>query len=457
MAVTLTSPDGGENFYAHYNGTAMNTLNNAITWSGTTNNITIKYSSDGGTSWTNIATGISGALGTYDWSLDFTEWTAILGAQGAIEEEMRIKLVDETTADEDESAANFTMYEIPFSDIRPNLSNNSTDKINDNSIVNIVWDLLYQTGITTIDIHVRWYNVTWQAWTLIESGINNIGHYEWDVPSDQSIPDDVVCQIRITGGGTHSNCLAYSENGDGGTPPYAVTDGFTVTQQNTDTPHGANEYEKFPQRKEVHARLAIEKANLADEAISLSQLEAGCNIEIVQRDKDGKDPAGYNRSGIAANDPAAALNVIIKTKDCLRLPRKVTGIIDFINDTPTAGSIVAGNYYGNTYYVDIVHNWSLGNVSDSLFVTGQTKRSFDIVIDQITADIPSYDGDAQALGVVPWFDVIDEDTIRIYTSIKGTDKPGGGSADDDITLAKDVIGADVGTYIFEYHLVERLP
>lgn len=446
MAVTLTAPGGGEFFYALKHAGGMNTINNTITWSGTTNNITIKYSDDGGVNWTNIATGIDGTLGTYDWSLNTTEYDAIISSFNQ-NVTMRIKLVDETTAEEDESAANFTLSKVPFQAIVPSNDNNGSIKMAEDDLVNIAWSESYDSGISNVKIEARWKidAGSYSAWTTLTASTPNNGSLVW-TPSDDitglNSGSTATVQIRITGTGDHTSAIAYSEIDE------TDTDGFLISDADDmdEIPHGTNDHEKYPPRVESFARHASEKAVFADENTTLSQFEAGDGIVIEQRDQDGLDTSGFNRSGDPSTtaDPAAAYNIIIKVKNYVTPPRELRGYLDYIGGSPTkpASQPEAGNYYGTVYYLDIPHNWDLTNWTD-----------YHLQIDQINS---TGDHTAPSLGSIVRWEPSSADNIRVYCTVKGTDTPGGavGPVDDDVTLDKDKLETDAGTFLFVYRLKE---
>jgi len=450
--ITSLIPNGGENFYAFHNGSTMNTINNVISWSITVaNNVTIRYKIGSSGTWHNIATGVSTTIGAnqYNWSVSSADYTTILSSD-SYEDEMYVDVLDEVDSNNTTSAAVFTMGRVSLTAIGPNNTDNP-EKIHNESLVNIRWSESYESGLENVFIEYRYKTTgSYGSWTTLVASTANDGSYLW-TPSDDSIPDEATMQLRLSGasGGDHTENIGYSEVSD------TATIGYIISHDLGDAPYGTTGNQKFPERKEIHARTAVEKGVLADEALAVSQLEAGEGIVIEQRNADGLDSSGKDRAGGTTDDPFAAWNLIIKQKTYARVARDKHGTYDYLNDGPTAESITAGDYYGNTYYFDIVHSWDLGNALASTHISGQTINSFVLEIEQITS---TSDRKAPQYKVVPTWEARDEDTIRVYCTLKGTvnDPTTSAAVDDQVTLTKDKLGFDPGSYVFEWRLREVL-
>lgn len=469
MALTLTAPNGGEYFYAYsYNDTDMNMIYNPITFTKTTAGsaeVYIYYSIDGGSNYTKItnifettsstspvatitATG-GGTADTVYWSLDDTEWTTILS--DFENDTVLLKVKEVSSGTEIVSAANFTVRQVSFASLIPN---NSYAVVTNKSHVNIIWTGAYDADISNVDIQ---YKVGTGSWTNIATDIDySLGGYLWHPYSDSGLISSSYSnvQLRIFDSDESRN-IYYSELQDD------VTDGFTIQSTPDIGPDTGDEYN--PERFETFARTAGEKAILPDEFPTLTQFEAGDGIVIKQRDYDGK------LTGDSSNAPYKAWNVVISVDDDtnVRMPRTLQGELNMA-ESGTIVRLADDEYYGTVVSMTISHGWGLGDSADPCYIStpwAQTANSWDLYIQQIeaTGDDPDeyrlnhqYDVKTQA-------ETIDEDTIKIYCTIKGTEpviNDGGGSGtrpDSRVPLSKDKLGFDPGTYKFEYRLTEVIP
>lgn len=453
MAVTLITPNGGEFFYAHYNGTAMNTINNVIQFQSTVaENVTIAYSIDSGSNWTTIDTVASagtGATEDYNWSLDAVEWAAILTADEV--ETMQIKVTG-AGGSNDASDAYFTMRKVSFSSLKPNHMSN-TEPINSKSTVNITWTESYVSGIAAVKIE---YLKDGGSWTTLVASTTNDGSYLWNPKENPTAiysTDEENMQLRISAVDSgHTLNIYYSEDADDSSNGFEV-----IVEPDNKTGYIADGM-LAPERLETFSRTAIEKGILPDEAIAVTQLEAGEGVILRQRDYDGKlDPGD-------TVDPYKAWNIVIDVEENVsRRPlRQKQGVFNMISSGSDASSTKAAGefYYGTLMSFNIAHNWALGDETHDCYMTGQTQNSWHLEIWQITG-VTSSDADKRAVAndVIPVYETIDKNTIRVYCSIKGTnnDPRGGGTVDSYVTLAKDRLDFDAGTYTFEWRLTEVAP
>jgi hypothetical protein len=431
MAVTLDTMVGGEVRYIDQS-TGLPTI--TIDYSGTTNNVTIQYSKNSGSAWTNIATGVTG--GTYDWTPDATEITDIFGSAN-FNDDMRIKLIDETTMDDDESASDWEIRFISFLSIKPNGTDN-TLAIHKDSIVNIVWSQWYIPSDNNSQVLIEFSKTAGASWTTIVAAGANDGSYVWKPSANGCADGDSVrIRISISDSGHETNVLEGTD--------FDITD-----NANTATPSGFyDKYEDYPDRIELHARASGEKGLFPDEFPTISQFEAGDGVEIIQRDYLGKVLVGDTKA------PKKALNLIFQSKNAIPTgrPREIQGIFD-LDDSSAENTFTPGIYYGRSFYYDVVHNWDLGGVGDLNPHVDKSKNS--VIVDCHQIDVS---GDRVPNDVVVQYECTDSDTTRFYFCIKGTevDPVTSTTVDSQVTLAKDQIGESVGTYIFEFRIKEVVP
>jgi hypothetical protein len=156
-AITVTFPNGGENL--------QGLTSQTVTWTspGTVGPFQIQRSLDGGTSWSNIASSITG--NTYNWTVPNTPSTTCL-----------IRVINQNnTCQQDISNANFTIT--PATPIVTAPNGGETFVIG--TINNITWNA--STFYSTVDIAYSTNNgSTWN--TIVTSATNN-GTYAWTVPN----------------------------------------------------------------------------------------------------------------------------------------------------------------------------------------------------------------------------------------------------------------------------------
>jgi hypothetical protein len=171
-AITVTSPNGGENMTVG--------SNQEITWNSTgeVGNVIIEYSLDSGASWFNIATSTEND-GCYYWTVPDNPSDNCL-----------VK-ISETGNDDGPSDISNEEFSIvpPSSETITVTSPNGREVLDIGSTHEITW-----TTTGTIDkILIEYSTNSGASWTLIVSGTENDGCYNWTVPDT---PSD-NCLVRI--------------------------------------------------------------------------------------------------------------------------------------------------------------------------------------------------------------------------------------------------------------------
>lgn len=452
--ITLSNYTGGQHVFIEesngypgiaYSGGGIDTTATAIRikWSGTTNNVTIQYSINGGSTWTNIDTGVSGSAGQYDWTPDVTEREALFGGSGYPNDTcatVRFKLIDETTADNSSSSTNFEISKVSINSLVPNSDNGQ--KIHKDSHVWIWWGYKYTFDIQHVKIEYSTNGGS--SWSNVIASTDNYGFYGF-IPNDLGLStESVILRISSADSGHQTDC-------------YTST-AFDLTDDTDDILNTSQrEYdEDFSDVFLLGLRIMIEKGIFPNEAVALSQFEAGTGIEILQRNHQGK---------ILVGDAVAlekAFNLVIKSKNAVASgrPRAKQGTINFLaNGVHAGGTPYGGDYYGIATYIDITHDWHLGDsVNDINYVSGKTQNSFVFQAHEIVSldnrTRTEYDTEVR-------YEALTKDVIRVYCTIKGTSEwtQTGSTITPDslVTLDKDKIGYEVGTFLFEYRIEEVIP
>ena len=173
-SVTLTSPNGTENWIVG--------IQHNITWAsiGTNgsvhNNLTLQYSTNGGSSWTNIATGEAND-GSYSWTVPDAVSTTLL-----------VKLFDASrTETVDMSDANFTISSPTITVTSPN----GAEQWVIGTQHNITWTSV--GSISANNIKLEYSADGGSSWTSIATGEVNDGTYNWSVANAVS----GTCKIKI--------------------------------------------------------------------------------------------------------------------------------------------------------------------------------------------------------------------------------------------------------------------
>jgi hypothetical protein len=168
--VIVTSPNGGENW-------AGNSTQN-ITWNtvGTIPTVNLQYSTDGGSGWTNIVSGISNT-GTYSWTVPNINTT---------QARVRVQNAANTSVS-DISNANFTINQQLTLTIT---SPNGGESWNGNSNQSINWT----TGGSIPNVNLQYSTDGGTNWISIVNNISNTGTYAWTVPNIASTQTRVRVQ-----------------------------------------------------------------------------------------------------------------------------------------------------------------------------------------------------------------------------------------------------------------------
>ncbi|MFC1693428.1 right-handed parallel beta-helix repeat-containing protein, partial [Candidatus Latescibacterota bacterium] len=171
VTLTLTSPNGGENWTA-------NTTQN-ITW--TSSNVTdvmIQYSTDNGTNWTDIIASTPASTGSYSWTVPNNPSTNYL-----------IEIGDTSnSAVFDHNDTVFTVSEPTktLTLISPNGGENWTTGTSQN----ITW-----TSTNVTNVKIEYSTNSGSSWnTIVASTAASIGSYSWTVPNEPS----TNCLVKIS-------------------------------------------------------------------------------------------------------------------------------------------------------------------------------------------------------------------------------------------------------------------
>ena len=172
-AATVNAPNGGENWTAGSTHT--------ITWTATDNvsvtSIDLLYSTDGGSTFSSIATGVANTS-SYSWIIPNTPSSNAL---------VKVTAYDAAgNSGFDVSNAAFTIS--PPDTTPPNVTvtaPNGGENWTINTTHAITWSATDDVGVTTVDIY---YSTTGSTgtFTAIASGISNTGSYNWTVPNAPS-------------------------------------------------------------------------------------------------------------------------------------------------------------------------------------------------------------------------------------------------------------------------------
>jgi hypothetical protein len=176
--VTVTSPNGGELWEA---GSAHN-----LTWTATDDvgvtAIDLEYSTDGGTSWTLIASGQANS-GSYPWTVPATTTAA-----GRV----RVTAYDAAAnSGNDISDANFRILDTTSPAVTV-IAPNGGESWAAGSSQTITWTASDYGGVSSVDLAYSADGGT--SWALIASGQANSGSHSWTVPN---VPT-TTARVRVT-------------------------------------------------------------------------------------------------------------------------------------------------------------------------------------------------------------------------------------------------------------------
>ncbi|HVP39267.1 MAG TPA: Ig-like domain-containing protein, partial [Candidatus Saccharimonadales bacterium] len=176
--IAVTSPNGGEAWAA---GSSHN-----ITWTATDNvgvtAVDLAYSLNGGSSWTNIATGLANS-GTYSWSVPQSPTTQALVRATAHD--------GDGNATADASDAVFTIADQTAPTVTVT-SPNGGESWDAGSSHNITWIASDNVGVDSVNVD---YSLRGPGgpWVAIQHGLPNSGTLSWTLPVDSS--DSALVQV----------------------------------------------------------------------------------------------------------------------------------------------------------------------------------------------------------------------------------------------------------------------
>lgn len=166
----LTAPTGGEVFQAG--------ANTSITWQNSSNitNLTLQYSTDAGSNWNNITTGVVASAGTYTWTVP----AGISTTQG------RVKIIDENNTSTTASSQN--NFRIGYVTVT---SPNGGEKVLAGGTAAITWSAASSLSF----VRIQYTTNSGTSWNTITSAASaSAGTYSWSVPSITS----TTVKIRIS-------------------------------------------------------------------------------------------------------------------------------------------------------------------------------------------------------------------------------------------------------------------
>ncbi|MCZ8286733.1 MAG: hypothetical protein O9353_14870, partial [Bacteroidia bacterium] len=197
IPIVLTSPNGGEVWQG---ATVQNITWNAL---GTSNTYNIAYSTNGGTSWTNIVTNYANSTGVYAWTVpNIPSNNCLVRVQDYVQNCMQ-----------DISASVFTIT--PAQPIL--LTPNGGETIQQNCGYNITWN----TATFFSNVRLEYSLNNGSTWTTIITSTSNNGSYYWYAPTTPS----TLCLIRA------SNTSSLTVN-DVSNATFTIAPGITVTSPN---------------------------------------------------------------------------------------------------------------------------------------------------------------------------------------------------------------------------------
>jgi len=181
-SVDLTFPNGGELFYATGRG--------QITWTSVgavSNNLTIEYSINGGTSWNTVATGVANT-GSYTWDPVADVSTA----------NAKIRITDASRTGNPVTDTSVNVFTIATPAITIT-SPNGAEQLPIGTFYNITWNTLgHGDGAVRDNLTIQYSSNGGTSWTTIATGvitssIDHTGSYAWQIPDTVSN----ACLIKI--------------------------------------------------------------------------------------------------------------------------------------------------------------------------------------------------------------------------------------------------------------------
>jgi len=210
-------------------GTCWNSGSHTIQW--TTGNITdvnsftisLDYSTDGGSTWNSIATGLSNS-GSYNWTVP----TGLNSTNGVI----RITATDCAGNTTSQISNTFTFDDTPPSIATGTITAPTTGTCWNSGSHTIQWTTGNITDVNSFTISLDYSTDGGSTWNSIATGLSNSGSYNWNVPTGLNSTNGV---IRITAEDCAGNTTSQISNTFtfDDTPPSIATG--TITAPTTGT------------------------------------------------------------------------------------------------------------------------------------------------------------------------------------------------------------------------------
>jgi len=174
IALTVTSPNGGEDFQ-------VDSIHN-VTWisSGTSGDVRIEYSTDIGTSWSDVIAEIPDT-GAFAWTIPDTPSDSCL-----------LRIADTNGSLADTSDAIFKISPIPFITVT---SPNGGEDFQVDSVHNVTWNSSGTSG----GVLIQYSTDSGSSWSDVITSIPDTGVYPWTIPGDTT-SDNCLVRIADTNG-----------------------------------------------------------------------------------------------------------------------------------------------------------------------------------------------------------------------------------------------------------------
>jgi len=169
ISLTITSPNGGENWQV--------ASSHDITWtsSGTSDTVHIEYSTNNGSSWSDVIA-IIPDTGAYSWTIPDTPSDSCF-----------VRIIDTIGSPSDTSDAIFKIFSTPFTTV---ISPNGGEDWQVGSSHDITWT----SGGTSGDVQIEYSINNGSSWTEEVASTPDVGTYSWTVPDAPS----GNCLVRVS-------------------------------------------------------------------------------------------------------------------------------------------------------------------------------------------------------------------------------------------------------------------
>ncbi|MBN1694575.1 S8 family serine peptidase [candidate division WOR-3 bacterium] len=173
ISLTVTSPNGGEDFH-------VDSVHN-VTWTsgGTSGGVRIEYSTNNGSSWSDVIAGIPDT-GVYPWTIPDTPSDSCL-----------LRITDTIGSPSDTCDAIFKISPIPYITVT---SPNGGEDFEVDSIHNVTWISYGVSG----GVLIQYSTDSGSSWSDVIAGIPDTGVYPWTIPDTPS--DSCLLRIADTNG-----------------------------------------------------------------------------------------------------------------------------------------------------------------------------------------------------------------------------------------------------------------